>query len=271
MGEYIMMPFAENALKNEHALVTGSTRGIGRETAVTLACMGADVTVTGRNKDKLEETKQFILDARPQARVSVCPADITDAPARSELVKAAEGANGPLTLLVNSAGVLKRKFVEELEESDLEEMMEVNYTSTVLLTQLVYKRMREQKKGAIVNVSSLSGLRGTPGNSAYSASKFAITGFTQSLALEAIEYGIRVNVVCPGYVQTEMAEQLMQTKADETGQSLEEQMQVSSDGLPSRRMTQPEEVANTIAYLLTDAASNIVGEAVKISGGSVVH
>ncbi|MDZ5784407.1 SDR family NAD(P)-dependent oxidoreductase [Marinococcus luteus] len=266
-----MMPFAENALQNEHALVTGSTRGIGRETAITLARMGADVTVTGRNKEKLEETKQLILDAQPQAHVFVYPADITDASARSELVKAAEGAHGSLSLLVNSAGVLKRKFVDELEESDLQEMMDVNYTSTVLLTQLVYKRMQEQKKGAIVNVSSLSGLRGTPGNSAYSASKFAITGFTQSLALEAIEHGIRVNAVCPGYVQTEMVEQLMQTKAEETGRSLEEQMQVSADSLPSKRMTQPDEVANTIAYLLTDAASNIVGEAVKISGGSVVH
>jgi 3-oxoacyl-[acyl-carrier protein] reductase len=121
-----------------------------------------------------------------------------------------------------------------------------------------------------VNVSSLSGLRGTYGNSAYSASKFAITGFTQSFAVEAIEHNIRVNSVCPGFVDTDMGINAIKRKAGRESKSFEEKMKEVESGIPSGRITTAREVANTIAFLLTDAAENIVGESVKISGGSVM-
>ncbi|HLS07537.1 SDR family oxidoreductase, partial [Lentibacillus sp.] len=186
---------------------------------------------------------------------------------RNKLVNNAEKECGPISLLVNNAGISGGGPVEQLDPEDLERVVHLNYTATVLLTQLVYQSMKQRKKGAIVNVTSLSGLRGTYGGTAYAGSKFAMTGFTHSLALEAIEHGVRVNAVSPGFVDTEMGRASAQKKANRQNRSLSE---VVKESIPSGRMTTPREVANTIAFLLTDAAENIVGESVKISGGSVL-
>src|SRR5699024_11672425 len=131
-----------------------------------------------------------------------------------------------------------------LTTQEVQEMMDLNYTSTVMVTQLVYKKMKEQRKGAVVNVSSLSGLRGTYGNTAYAASKFALTGFTQSMAVEAIKYGVRVNSVCPGYVDTEMGREAIERKANLTATTFRNQMETVKKGIPSERITAPCEVAN---------------------------
>src|SRR5690606_7085642 len=129
----------------------------------------------------------------------------------------------------------------------------------------------ERKEGDIVNLASLSGLRGTYANAAYSASKFAVVGWTQSMALEAVDYGIRVNAVCPGYVDTEMARSSLRRKAERNQTSFAEELELAEKSIPSGRLSTALEVANTIAFLLTDAARNIVGESVKISGGSVMR
>ncbi|TFJ93403.1 SDR family NAD(P)-dependent oxidoreductase [Lentibacillus salicampi] len=263
-----MAVFAHDALKGEHVLVTGATGGIGSETAKVLAGMGASVTLTGRRKHKLKQLTAEIHESTPFAHVYTYAADLGNDEERHELVQSAEKACGPISLLVNNAGISGGGPVEQLEQDDLERVMHVNYTSAVLLTQVVYQSMKQQKKGAIVNVTSLSGLRGTYGGTAYAGSKFAMTGFTHSLALEAIEHGIRVNAVSPGFVDTEMGRASAQKKAERQNRSLSE---VVKDSIPSGRMTKPDEVANTIAFLLTDAAANIVGESVKISGGSVLR
>lgn len=266
-----MTIFAKDAFKNEHALVTGATGGIGYETAKVLAAAGAAVTVTGRNEDKLSKLKDEINNDTPEAKVYVHIADLADEKDREKLVETAANELGTISLLINSAGISGGGPVEELEQEEMEKIMHLNYTSTVLLSQQVYKGMKERKKGAVVNVSSLSGLRGTHGNTAYAASKFAVIGFTHSFAAEAAEYGVRVNAVCPGYVDTEMGRNAIGKKAERNGRSLEEQMKIVNDGLPSGRITEPEEVARTIAFLLSGAAENIVGESVKISGGGVMR
>lgn len=263
-----MSIFATDALKEEHALITGATGGIGSETTKMLAEMGAAVTLTGRRKNKLEELAEEIRKATPDAQVYTHSVDLVSEDECGQLVESAANVYGPISLLVNNAGVSGGGPVDQLDQKDMERVMNVNYTSTVLLTQLVYESMKKQKKGAIVNVTSLSGLRGTYGGTAYAGSKFAMTAFTHSFALEAIEHGVRVNAVSPGFVDTEMGRSSAQKKADRKGRSLEE---VIKDSIPSGRMTSPREVANTIAFLLTDAAENIVGESVKISGGSVMR
>jgi 3-oxoacyl-[acyl-carrier protein] reductase len=134
----------------------------------------------------------------------------------------------------------------------------------------VYKEMIKQKNGAIVNISSLSGLRGRYGDSPYVSSKFALIGFTHSLALEAIEHRIRVNAVCPGYVDTEMGQNAILSSAQRNGLSYEEQLEKIKTDIPSSEIIKPIEVANTVAFLLTNAANNIVGESIKISGGAVL-
>ncbi|MCC5803395.1 SDR family NAD(P)-dependent oxidoreductase [Rossellomorea vietnamensis] len=260
--------FHESTLKDQHILITGATGGIGYETAKVAVQAGARVTITGRNEEKLSELK---ADCQDPDRVFLYKADLTSTEDREQLLTAAREQNGPITGLVNSAGIGGGDMVEKLSEDDLRKIMELNYFSLVQLSQAVYNQMKDVEKGAIVNISSLSGLRGTHGNSAYSASKFAVTGFTQAFAHEAIEHRIRVNAICPGYVDTEMGRNAIKSKGEREGRSYEEQLEIAKDSIPSGRLTSPIEVANTIVYLLSDAAENIVGESVKISGGSVMR
>ncbi|WP_270179178.1 SDR family NAD(P)-dependent oxidoreductase [Alkalihalobacillus sp. CinArs1] len=267
-----MQLFKEDALNNQHILITGATGGIGYVTAKVAVQTGAAVTITGRNEKKLSELQKECEELVESTNVTSIVADLTNAEDRSHLIKKAAKENGPITGLVNSAGIGGGDTLDHLQEEDLRNVMELNYTATVLLTQLVYNHMRnEGKKGGIVNLSSLSGLRGTYGNTAYSASKFAITGFTQSFAHEAIKHGIRVNAVCPGFVDTEMGRNAIEAKGKREGKSYEEELQAVEEGLPSGRITQPEEVANSIIYLLSSASENIIGESLKISGGSVMR
>ncbi|GGM40896.1 3-hydroxyacyl-CoA dehydrogenase [Paraliobacillus quinghaiensis] len=265
------MIFSGDALKQKHALITGASGGIGYATALLLIQMGADVTITGRNQAKLEELKREIISKKADANIHIHTANLTSDVERQKLVDTAEETFGTISLLINSAGILGNGKVEELSQTQIEQTMNLNYTVPILLSQQVFTKMKEKQEGAIINVASLSGLRGTFGGTAYCGSKFALIGFTQSFALEAIQHGIRVNAVCPGYVDTAMGRKSINDKADREGRTFEEQYQIASDGLPSGRITTPEEVANTIAFLLTDAAENIVGESVKISGGAVMR
>ncbi|GAA0328816.1 SDR family oxidoreductase [Oceanobacillus sp. FSL W7-1293] len=266
-----MAIFSKDALEGRHVLITGATGGIGRETAKIVAQMGAKVTITGRNADKLAELRQELEGLTDASKLFVQQADITEEAERMQLVRNARDALGFISDLVNAAGVAGNKTVDQLEEADIQAMLTVNYLSAFSLTKEIYQKMQEKQQGNIVNVASLSGLRGTYGNSAYASSKFAMIGWTQSMALEAIAYNIRVNAVCPGFVDTEMVQGLFEAKAENTNQSYEQVRKAAEDSLPSQKITAPDEVGNTIAYLLTDAARNIVGESVKISGGAVMR
>jgi 3-oxoacyl-[acyl-carrier protein] reductase len=243
------------------------------KTAAQLAEMGSSLLLTGRNEEKLERIKQDLLDTHnSNTKVHSTAGDITKESDRQAIVDDAAQMDGSITGLVNSAGIGEdRHPFETLSKEHIDNLMNVNFTSTVLLTKAVYEHMINNDRGKIVNISSLSGLRGTYQHIPYSASKFALTGFTHSLAIEAIEHGIRVNAIAPGWVDTEMGREGMRSKAKAVGNSYEEQREIEADGTPSGTFTDPEEVANTIAFLLTDAASNIVGETVKISGGSVLR
>ncbi|WP_431801803.1 SDR family NAD(P)-dependent oxidoreductase [Halobacillus andaensis] len=266
-----MNVFSNEALAEQHVLITGATGGIGYEAAVEAVKAGACVTVTGRNKEKLKGLKQECEQVRSSGEVFVCPADLNQTEDRRRLVEESQQTFGTISGLVNSAGVIGGNALEYLTEDELRSVMELNYFSTVLLTQEVYAHMKTLNHGAIVNLSSLSGLRGTHGNTAYSGSKFAITGFTQSFALEAVEHNIRVNAVCPGYVDTEMGQQAIKSKGEREGRSFEDQLEKAKAGIPSGQLSTPLEVARTIIFLLSDASSNIIGESLKISGGSVMR
>lgn len=266
-----MTVFSREALAEEHILITGATSGIGYETAKEAVRAGANVTITGRNEEQLDNLERECREINSQSIIYVRPADINIDEDRNGLVKDSVEAAGRITGLVNSAGIGGGSPLESLTEEQLRKPMELNYFSTVLLTQAVYKQMKDKQHGAIVNISSLSGLRGTYGNIAYSASKFAVIGFTQSLAVEAIEHNVRVNAICPGFVDTPMGRQAIANIGERHGRSYEEQREIAEAGLPSGRISTPEEVARSIVYLLTDASENIVGESLKISGGSVMR
>lgn len=268
-----MVSFDDNSLANETVVITGATGGIGAETARVLADMGASLALTGRNEEKLKTIAAEIDDRQgPRTKVHPAAGDITVKEDRDRIITEAIEKVGPVTGLVNSAGIGEgRHPFESLTQEHIESLMEVNYTATLLFTQDVYEHMKERNEGAIVNISSLSGLRGTYQHIPYSAAKFALTGFTHSLAIEGIEHGIRVNSVAPGWVDTEMGREGMRTKAEANGNTYQEQREIEAKKIPSGEFTDPVEVANTIGFLLTDAAENIVGETVKISGGSVLR
>ena len=266
-----MAIFSSEALQGKHAIITGATGGIGRAIVRQLSRMGADMTLTGRDQAKLAELREEIVSQIPSVRLHTVAADLTREEGRVRLVREAELANGPVSLLVNNAGVYKFGTVEELTEDDLEELMRINFTSTVMFTRLVYEGMKKRREGAVVNVASLSGLRGTYGNTAYSASKFALVGFTHCFAVEAIRHNVRVNAVCPGFVDTDMGHRVIRENAAVRGETYERQLELTNAGIPSGRITTPEEVANAVAFLLTEASGNIVGETLKISGGAVLR
>lgn len=263
--------YSENAFKSEHVIVTGATGGIGYVTALALLKAGAKVTITGRNDEKLSRLRQEAHYHSDSSRIHAVSSDIKVLNDRKRLLHEANDAFGNVTGLVNAAGITGGNIVEAIEESDIEEVMQTNFTSQVMLSQLIYQQMKEEGRGNIVNVSSLSGLRGTHGNTAYAGSKFALIGFTQSFALEAIEFGVRVNAVCPGFVDTKMAQDILERKALKEGISYDQQREKTIQALPSKKITTPEEVADVILFLLSGAAQNIVGESVKISGGSVMR
>ncbi|KIL52655.1 hypothetical protein KP77_05710 [Jeotgalibacillus alimentarius] len=265
------MIFAQDGLEHQHILVTGATGGIGWHTVKELLKTGASVTAAGRNTDKLDKLRSACEQEGIADKLLIVAADLNEAEDRGKLHDQATEHAGSVTGLVNSAGISGGGPVEDLSEEDMKKVMELNYFSTVALTQLIYPDMKKANSGAVVNVSSLSGLRATHGNTAYAASKFAVIAFTQAFAHEAAAHGVRVNAVCPGFVDTEMGRNAIQKKADRAGRSFEEQIKIVEEGLPSGRITQPEEVARTIIFLLSDAAKNIIGESVKISGGAVMR
>jgi len=260
--------FSNDALNDKHVLITGATGGIGYETAKLAASMGARVSITGRNESKLMKLKDELENITDEEKIYAHIADINEKADREELVEACEKQQGFITSLVNSAGKGGGDVVENLDEDFITNMMNINYTSTVLLTQLVYKKMLEKEQGDIINLASMSGLRGVYGNASYCASKFALVGFTESLALEAAPHHIRVNAVAPGFVNTEMAEGIIGEKAERNGVSYQEQLQTTKDNLPSGRITEPEEIAHVIAFLLTGASENLLGTSIKITGGT---
>jgi 3-oxoacyl-[acyl-carrier protein] reductase len=266
----IYLLFASTALHGKHVLITGATGGIGYETAKLAAVCGASVSITGRNESKLVALYERLKLITDECKIAMFAADMSFEDDRLRLIEYCEEELGVITGLVNAAGIAENIVLDELDEENLAQIMDINHTSTVLLTKEIYKKMKERRTGAIVNVASLSGLRGTYGGIAYASSKFALIGFTQSLALEAIRFNVNVNAVCPGYVDTAMARKLISKKAEEAGISYEEQIAKIVAGFPSGRLTTPEEVATTIIFMLSGAVGNLVGESIKISGGVVV-
>lgn len=259
-----MSIFSNNALDGKHIIVTGASGGIGKAIVDTVKSMGALVTATGRDAEKLYSF--YGLDPN----INVQPLDIDRVDLHDAFIKQAISKFGNIYGLVNAAATFGRGPVDELEAEILEQTMHTNWFATVLFTQKIYRHMIPNKTGAIVNISSLSGLRGVHSNSAYVSSKFALVGFTQSLALEAIEHGIRVNAVCPGFVNTKMGVDAILDRATRNGISYEEQYEKLKKEIPAGKIIEPYEVANTTAFLLTDATFSIIGESIKISGGTVL-
>lgn len=248
-------------LSGKVALVTGASSGIGRATAVTLAECGATVAVNfHRNESGAEETRAQVSGAG--GRALVVQADVTRAAEVRALVARVTEELGPLDILVNNAGSLvERLKILELSEERWDEVIDLNLKSAFLCSQAVAASMMERKAGAIVNVSSIAGRNGGAlGSIHYSTAKGGLITMTKGFAKELAPYGVRVNAVSPGVIDTPYHERF----------STPEAMKAYVGGIPLGRVGTPEEVASVIAFLASDAASYLCGETLEINGGMLM-
>ncbi len=261
--------FDSQALAGKHALVTGGGRGIGRATAIKLAQSGCRLTLLGRNQSNLQAVCEE-LRVLTAIDASYLVADLADA---ELLEKNLQGVNEEINILVNNAGIYRTEAVINHDLNSWREILEVNLTSALVLSKAFLPGMIARNWGRIINVSSISGKSAEAYGAAYSASKFALIGLTEAMALENARHGITVNAVCPGWVATDMAfEQIGdQQWCDLTGLEKDQALEITKLSVPLMRLVEPQEVAGLIVYLCTQEAAAITGQSLNICGGMTIQ
>ena len=255
-------------LTGRHAVVTGAARGIGRAISETLARLGADLTLLGRDLERLEDAAARI-GAASGSRPRTFAGDVTDADAITTAFTRARAAAGPVAILVNNAGIAASAPFAGTGADLWRSMLETNLTGTFRCAQLVYPAMVEAGWGRIVNIASTAGLRGYGYVAAYCASKHGVVGLTRALALEGARAGVTVNAVCPGFTDTEMAAGTIANIVAKTGRT-EAQARAELTALnPQGRLVDPREVADAVAWLCLPSSGAITGQAIAVAGGEV--
>lgn len=242
-------------LSGKKALVSGSTRGIGKAIALYLARAGADVIVTGRDKNRAQDVAQEI-EKETGTKAFGFELKLDNPEAIKESYDEIEREVGPVDILVNNAGITKDKLFLRMSLEDWEEVLRVNLTGTFVLTSLVVKGMIKKRFGRIINISSVVGFTGNVGQVNYSSTKAALVGFTKSLAKELASRNITVNLVAPGFIKTDMT------------QNLPEDLKESYlKNIPLGRFGEPEDVAGVVAFLCSPYADYITGQVIHVNGG----
>ena len=238
-------------LSGKAALITGASGGIGGAIARALHARGAVVTLSGTRADVLEQLKGTLGE-----RAHVIAARMDDAVDIERLAKEAEAAMGKIDILVNNAGITRDNISMRMKDEEWEKVLEVNLTGTFRLTRATMRGMMKRRAGRVINITSVVGVTGNPGQANYAAAKAGLIGMSKSLAQELASRGITVNCVAPGFIATPMTDVLT-----------DDQKKAILGRVPASRLGTPEEIAAAVVFLASDEAAYVTGQTLHINGG----
>ncbi len=233
------------------ALVTGATGGIGGEIAKSLHAQGAVIGISGRNEDKLKALAEELGE-----RAHILPADLSNDEAIKDLVQHADAAMGKIDILVNNAGLTRDGLSMRMSADDWQTVLDVNLTAPFKLAQAVQRGMMKRKFGRIINISSVVGVTGNPGQCNYVASKAGMIGWSKAMAAEIASRGITVNCIAPGFIATAMTDALS-----------DDQKAAINANIPAKKMGQSADIAAAAVFLASDEAGYVTGQTIHVNGG----
>jgi 3-oxoacyl-[acyl-carrier protein] reductase len=242
------------SLENEIAFVSGASRGIGKEIAIALGAQGATVIGTATSESGAENISNYLKENDIKGKGMVM--NVTDQESITDTVKQIGDEFGAPTILINNAGITRDNLVMRMKDSEWDDIMNTNLSSIFKVSKACLRGMMKAKRGRIISIASVVGVTGNPGQANYSAAKAGVIGFSKSLAREVGSRGITVNVVAPGFIDTDMTRALP-----------EEQREALLSQIPAGRLGSAAEIANAVAFLASPGAAYITGETIHVNGG----
>ena len=243
-------------MQGKIAIVTGGSRGIGRGICLSLAARGATVVACARNREALQEVADESRKREVCGLVVPRPLDVSDGGAINTLVESVAEEHERIDILVNNAGITRDGLLMSMDDAQFEDVLTTNLRSAFWMTRAVVKYMVRHRYGRIVNISSVAGVMGNPGQTNYAASKAGLIGFSKSVGKELAKRKITCNVVAPGFIETDMTA------------GLPDNLKLAAKGfIPLGRFGEVEEIAEVVSFLASDAASYITGQVVVVDGG----